>query len=114
MSENNQVIKQLQTGSLKAIIFDFDGTLLDIKEIIEKSIKETLGKENMNIDLEITLQEIGALLETIQGYPLPKVLLESYEIFKNITALKDLSYFNKLKIAIKIFSKYLEYSKEAS
>ncbi|KKN56223.1 hypothetical protein LCGC14_0574300 [marine sediment metagenome] len=114
MSENNQVIKQLQSGSLRVIIFDFDGTLLDIKEIIEKSINETLGKENMNIDLEITLQEIGALLETIQGYPLPKVLLESYEIFNHITALKDLSYFKKLKIAIKIFSKYLEYSKEAS
>ena len=56
MSENNQVIKQLQSGSLRVIIFDFDGTLLDIKEIIEKSINETLGKENMNIDLEITLQ----------------------------------------------------------
>ena len=64
--------------------------------------------------MDTTIQEIGALLETIQGYPLPKILLESYEIFKYITALKHLSYFKQLGIAVKIFSKYLEYSKEAT
>ncbi len=114
MSRENQLKKLLQNGSLRGIIFDFDGTILDIREILEKAIDEVLLEKNMNIDMETTIQEIGALLETIQGYPLPKVLLESYEIFKHITALKDLTYFKKLRIAIKIFGKYLEYAKDAS
>ncbi|MFX1500096.1 MAG: HAD family hydrolase [Promethearchaeota archaeon] len=114
MSRENQLIKMLQDGSLRGIIFDFDGTILDIREILENAIKEVLFENKINIDMETTLQEIGALLETIQGYPLPKVLLESYEIFKHITALKDLTYFKKLNIAIKIFGKYLEYAKDAS
>lgn len=116
MSKENQLIKRLQNASLRAIIFDFDGTLLDIRQTLEKSIEEVLEKEveKADFDMDNTIQEIGALLETIQGHPLPKVLLESYEIFKYITALKNLTYFKKLRIAVKIFSKYLEYSKEAA
>ncbi|MFW9999133.1 MAG: HAD family hydrolase [Candidatus Hermodarchaeota archaeon] len=115
MSRDKQLIELIQKGSLRGIIFDFDGTLLDIRQILEKSIEEVLEKEvnEAEFDMDNTIQEIGALLETIQGYPLPKVLLESYEIFKYITALKNLTYFKKLRIAVKIFSKYLEYSKEA-
>jgi len=113
MSREQQLIKRLQSGSLRAVIFDFDGTLLDIREILERSIKEILVEKNINIDMDTTIQEIGALLETIQGYPLPKVLLESYEIFKHITSLQDLSYFKQLRIAVEIFSIYLEYSKDA-
>ena len=114
MSRDNQLKKLLQNGSLRGIIFDFDGTILDIREILEKSIEEVLTEKNINVDMETTIQEIGALLETIQGYPLPKVLLESYDIFKHITALKHLTYFKKLRIAVKIFGKYLEYAKDAS
>lgn len=114
MNREDQLKTLLKDGSLRGIIFDFDGTILDIKEILEKAIKEVLLENKMNLDMETTLQEIGALLETIQGYPLPKVLLESYEIFEHITTLKELTYFKKLNIAIKIFGKYLEYAKEAS
>lgn len=113
MPENNKLTSLLRNGSLKAIIFDFDGTLLDIKQILERSIEEVLTEKKVNVDMDITIQEIGALLETIQGYPLPKVLLESYEIFKHITSLNDLSYFKQLRIAVEIFAKYLEYSKDA-
>ncbi|MFX0082427.1 MAG: HAD family hydrolase [Candidatus Hodarchaeota archaeon] len=113
MNREQELKKKLQSGFLKAIIFDFDGTLLDIREILEKSIEEILGEKKIDVDMETTIQEIGALLETIQGYPLPKVLLESYEIFKHITSLQDLSYFKQLRIAVEIFSKYLEYSKNA-
>ncbi|MHA2390872.1 MAG: HAD family hydrolase, partial [Promethearchaeota archaeon] len=113
MNASNELITRLESGSLRAIIFDFDGTLLDIREILEKSIEEILVEQNIEVDMETTIQEIGALLETIQGYPLPKVLLESYEIFKHITSLNNLSYFKQLRLAVKIFGKYLEYSKDA-
>lgn len=113
MNDGKELIELLQKGSLRGIIFDFDGTILDVREPLERSIKEVLEEKGITTDMDTTVQEIGALLETIQGYPLPKVLLESYEIFKYITVLKNLSYFKKLRIAVKIFSKYLEYSKEA-
>ncbi|MFW9823321.1 MAG: HAD family hydrolase [Candidatus Thorarchaeota archaeon] len=113
MNRADELKNRLESGSLKGIIFDFDGTLLDIKEILEKSIEEVLADQKINVDMEVTIQEIGALLETIQGFPLPQVLLESYEIFKHITSLRTLSYFKQLRIAVKIFSKYLEYSKDA-
>jgi HAD superfamily hydrolase (TIGR01549 family) len=113
MNRANELIDRLASRSLKGIIFDFDGTLLDIKEILEKSIEEVIADQNITVDMEITIQEIGALLEAIQGFPLPKILLESYEIFKHISSLESLSYFKQLRIAVKIFSKYLEYSKNA-
>ncbi|MBY8984795.1 MAG: HAD family hydrolase [Candidatus Lokiarchaeota archaeon] len=113
MNRASELSNRLESRSLRGIIFDFDGTLLDIREILEKSIEEVLEDQNINVDMEITIQEIGALLETIQGFPLPKILLESYEIFKHITSLSNLSYFKQLRIAVKIFSKYLNYSKDA-
>ena len=113
MNREQQLVERLRSGSLRAIIFDFDGTLLDIREILEKSIEEILVEKNIKVDMETTIQEIGALLETIQGYPLPRVLLESYDIFKHITSLQNLSYFKQLRIAVEIFAKYLEYSKDA-
>ncbi len=113
MNRTNELSNRLESRSLKGIIFDFDGTLLDIREILEKSIEEVLVDQNITVDMEITIQEIGALLETIQGFPLPKILLESYEIFKHISSLNSLSYFKQLRIAVKIFSKYFDYSKDA-
>ena len=113
MKRTNELINLLQTGSFRGVIFDFDGTILDVRDPLEKSIQEVLTEYKVNAEMSTTFQEIGALLETIQGFPLPKVLLESYEIFKHVTALQNESYFKKLRIAVKIFGKYLEYSKDA-
>ena len=109
----NQLIKRLRNGSIRGIIFDFDGTILDIREPLHKSVDEVFEEKNISADTETTLQEIGALMETIQGYPLPKILLESFEMFKYITSLESISYLKKLQIATKIFTKYLTYAKEA-
>lgn len=113
MPIDNQLLKRLQSGSIRGIIFDFDGTLLDIREPLKKSIEEVFQAKNINADIDTTIEEIGALMETIQGYPLPKILLESYDMFKYITSLQSLTFFKKLEIAVKIFTKYLTYAKEA-
>ena len=114
MKRTKELINLLRSGSFRGIIFDFDGTILDVREPLEKSIEEVFTEYKVSKDIDNTFQEIGALLETIQGFPLPKVLLESYEIFKHITALQDITYFKKLRIAVKIFTNYLEYSKDAT
>ena len=113
MLADNQLLKRLQAGSLRGIIFDFDGTLLDIREPLKKSIEEVYQAKKIDADINSTIEEIGALMETIQGYPLPKILLESYDMFKYITSLQSFTFFKKLEIAIKIFTKYLTYAKEA-
>jgi len=113
MPTDNQLLKRLQSGSIRGIIFDFDGTLLDIREPLKKAIEEVYQAKNINADIDNTIEEIGALMETIQGYPLPKILLESYDMFKYITSLQSLTFFKKLEIAVKIFTKYLTYAKEA-
>lgn len=113
MTSDNQLINRLRSRSLKGIIFDFDGTLLDIKEAMEKSIEEIFTDNRIEADMDLTIQEIGALLETLQGYPLPKIILQSYDMFKYITAFKDITFLKKVMISTKIFSKFLERSKEA-
>jgi HAD superfamily hydrolase (TIGR01549 family) len=113
MVSDKQLIKRLQNGDIKGIIFDFDGTLLDISEPLRNSIDEIYSDNKINAEIDSTIQEIGALMETIQGYPLPKIILQSHEMFKHITSLQSLSFMKKLEIATKIFSRYLTYAKEA-
>ena len=113
MTNDNQLINRLRSRSLRGIIFDFDGTLLDIKEAIEKSIEEIFTENRIETNMNLTIQEIGTLLETLQGYPLPKIILQSYEMFNYITAFKDITFLKKVMISTKIFSKFLERSKEA-
>ena len=111
--ENNQLIKNLQNGTIRGIIFDFDGTILDIREPLHNSVEEVFQEKKIIADTNTTIQEIGALMETIQSLPLPKILLESYEMFRYISSLQSITYLKKLQIATKIFTKYLTYTKEA-
>jgi len=113
MISDNQLVKRLQSGTIRGIIFDFDGTILDIREPLKNSIEEVFEEKQINTDIETTMQEIGALMEIIQGTPLPKILLESFELFKYITSLQSLTFFKKLRVAVKIFTRYLTLAKEA-
>jgi len=111
--KNDQLIEKLRKRDLKAVVFDFDGTILDIKKPLEKSIEEVFTEKGITTDMESSVLEIGAVLESIQGYPIPKILLQSYDIFQQITALEKLPFLKKFRIALKIFAKYQTYSKEA-
>jgi HAD superfamily hydrolase (TIGR01549 family) len=113
MGSDKQLIKRLQNGNIRGIIFDFDGTLLDISEALRNSIEEIYNDSKIDADIDSTIQEIGALMETIQGYPLPKIILQSYDMFEHITSLQSLTFMKKLEIATKIFSRYLTYAKNA-
>ena len=113
MISDNQLVKRLQNGTIRGIIFDFDGTILDIREPLQKSIEEIFEEKQIKADIETTMQEIGALMEIIQGTPLPRILLESFELFKYITSLQSITFLKKLRIAIKIFTRYLTLAKEA-
>ncbi|MHA1192727.1 MAG: HAD family hydrolase [Promethearchaeota archaeon] len=111
--QSEKFIRDLQDGSIRGLIFDFDGTLLDIAEPLKNSIQEVFEKYKVVSDMETTIQEIGALMETIQGYPLPKIILQSYDMFKYISSLNSLTFMKQIEIAAKIFSRYLTLAKEA-
>ena len=113
MEKSIQLLDQLRSQSIKAIIFDFDGTLLDMKDAMKKAIQETFDANKIDADMDLTIQEIGALVETLQGYPLPKIILHSYDLVKKITAFEKLTFIKKILISTQIFSKYLEYAKES-
>ncbi|MHA1293165.1 MAG: HAD family hydrolase [Promethearchaeota archaeon] len=106
--------EKLQSGSLLGVIFDFDGTLLNIVEPLKKAIYEVFTDYDINTDINKAINEVGTLLESVQGYPIPKILLESHTLFKHITFFRHLSFFKKLRIITKIFVKYLDYSRTAS
>ena len=113
MNSDNELVKRLQDGTIRGLIFDFDGTLLDIRESLRNSIVEVFNEKQITYDIETTMQEIGALMEIIQGTPLPKIILEAFELFKYITSLHSITFLKKLRIATKIFTTYLTYAKEA-
>ncbi|MHA1233888.1 MAG: HAD hydrolase-like protein, partial [Promethearchaeota archaeon] len=92
MKSDNELAKRLQSGTIRGIIFDFDGTLLDIREPLKTSIEEVFNEKQITYDIETTMQEIGALMEIIQGSPLPKIILEAFELFKYITSLQSLTF----------------------
>ncbi|MBN1215982.1 MAG: HAD family hydrolase [Candidatus Lokiarchaeota archaeon] len=113
MENENQLVNWIKSNSIKIIIFDFDGTLLDIQEILRKSIIEIFEELNIKTDIDLALKEIGSILESIQGYPIPKIILQSHKIFKFMKSLEHLDYIRKLEIASRIYAKYLEYERKA-
>lgn len=113
MNSDEKIIERIQSGKYKAVIFDFDGTILDIKKVLTKSIMEAFHDSRIYADLDQATIEIGAILESVQGIPISKILLDSHELTKYITALKDQSFMKKLKIITKIFSNYQTESENA-
>jgi len=113
MNTDNELVKRLQEGTIRGIIFDFDGTILDIREPLRNSIEEVFNEKQIKYDIETTMQEIGALMEIVQGTPLPKIVLEAFELFKYITSLQSITFLKKLRMATKIFTTYLTSAKEA-
>ena len=51
MPENNKLTSLLRNGSLKAIIFDFDGTIADTYKITLEYFQHNFTKEGIDIDL---------------------------------------------------------------
>ena len=113
MDNKNKLLNWIKSNTLRVIIFDFDGTLLDIKEILRNSILEIFDELKIEANIELALKEIGSILESIQGYPIPKIILQSHKIFKFIKSLEHLDFMRKLEIATRIYAKYLEYEKKA-
>jgi len=103
----------LDLEKVKLIILDLDGTLYDISEAIRKAVDDSIEKYDMSINPNEVMEEIAHLIEKIQNYPVPKILLNSYELLQ-VQFLEGISFFRKLRIAIYLFNQFNKYKEAES
>lgn len=84
--------------SIKAVIFDMDGTLLDTERLISECMIETAEEEGWALEWDTVIDCIGTTsVETEQivmdamgvSFPFAEIKNKSIERFKNITDLKE-------------------------
>ncbi|MBN1800111.1 MAG: HAD family hydrolase [Candidatus Lokiarchaeota archaeon] len=100
-------------STIKGIIFDLDGVIYDVGPSIRKAVQDGVEKYKMKVDLDNALQEVAHLLEDVQNYPLPQIILNSYTLLKDASFFKGLSYFKKMRIVVFLFNQFNEYRKSA-
>ncbi|MBY8991499.1 MAG: HAD-IA family hydrolase [Candidatus Lokiarchaeota archaeon] len=101
-------MEKINLEKYKGIIFDMDGVIYNISEAIEKAVDDSVEKYKMNVKTEEILEELAHLIEEIQNFPVPKILLNSYDLLE-VKFLEGLSYFKKLRIAIFLFNQFNKY-----
>ena len=106
-------MEKINLGNFKGIIFDMDGVIYDISEAIKKAVDDSVEKYGMNVNPDEVMEEIAHLIEEIQNYPVPKILLNSYDLLK-VKFLEGISFFKKLRIAIFMFNQFNKYKEAES
>ncbi len=106
-------MEKLNLENYKGIIFDMDGVIYDISEAIKKAVDDSVEKYDMNVNTDEVMEEIAHLIEEIQNYPVPKILLNSYDLLK-VEFLEGISFFKKLRIAIFMFNQFNKYKEAES
>ncbi|MFW9865775.1 MAG: HAD family hydrolase [Candidatus Thorarchaeota archaeon] len=97
----------------KGIVWDLDGTIYDISEAIRKAVDDSVEKYEMKVNTDDVMEEIAHLIEEIQNYPVPKIVLNSYDLLK-VEFLTGISFFKKLRIAIFLFNQFNKYKEDES
>jgi len=101
-------MEKINLEKYKGIIFDMDGVIYDISEAIKKAVDDSVEKYDMKVNPDEVMEEIAHLIEEIQNYPVPKILLNSYDLLK-VKFLEGISFFKKLRIAIFMFNQFNKY-----
>ncbi|TFG09612.1 MAG: HAD family hydrolase [Promethearchaeota archaeon] len=102
----------LDIERIKGVIFDLDGVIFDIIDSIRQAVHDAVDKYKITVDIEDVLQEIAHLIEDLQNYPVPKIILNSYELLK-VKFLNGLTFFKKLRIGIYLFNQFNKYKEDA-
>jgi len=105
-------MEKINLENYKGIIFDLDGVIYDITDAIKKAVEDGVEKYKLDVEIDNVLQEIAHLIEEIQHYPVPKIILNSYDLLR-VEFLGDMSYIKKLRIAIFLFNQFNEYREDS-
>lgn len=104
----------VEKEGVKGIIFDMDGVIYNIIEAIRNAVDDAIDKyELKKVNRDLVLQEIADLIEEMQNYPVPQIILNSYNLLKKTTFLEGLRYFKKMRIAVFIFNQFNKYREDA-
>ncbi len=106
-------METINLSKLKGIIFDMDGVIYDIYDSIQQSVEDAINKYKLkNENADEGLQEVAHLIEDIQNYPIPQVILNSYDLLQ-IELLEGHRLIKKLRIAVYVFNQFNKYKEEA-
>ena len=105
-------MEKIDLENVKGIIFDLDGVIYDITEAIENAVDDCIEKYELAVNRTEVMQDIAHLIEEIQNYPVPKMILKSYELLQ-VKFLEGLKYFKKMRIAIFLFNQFNKYRENA-
>ncbi len=97
----------------KGLIWDLDGTIFNISDALKKAVDDGIDKYQLTIKRDEVMEEIAHLIEEIQNYPIPKILLNSYNLLK-VNFLEGISFFKKLRIAVFLFNQFNKYKDAGS
>jgi HAD superfamily hydrolase (TIGR01549 family) len=101
-------MEKINLDKYKGLIWDLDGTIFNISDALNKAVEDGIEKYQLSINREEVMEEIAHLIEDIQNYPVPKILLNSYDLLK-VKFLEGISFFKKLRIAIFLFNQFNKY-----
>jgi pyrophosphatase PpaX len=100
----------------KGIIFDLDGVIFDIVGAVKQSVEDGVDKYKLRDKLKITLDEafseVAHLIEDLQNYPIPKIILNAYDLLQ-IKLLEGTRLIKKLRILIYVYNQFNKYKEEA-
>jgi HAD superfamily hydrolase (TIGR01549 family) len=94
--------------TVKFIIFDFDGVLFNGLDAIKAGVKNAIENYNLQVDFDKAVQEIAALIQKLMSIPIPKMILSSYSLLKDLSFLEGMSFFKKLQVGLSIYQQYLK------
>ncbi|MHA1267285.1 MAG: HAD family hydrolase [Candidatus Helarchaeota archaeon] len=97
---------------IKAIIFDFDGTLYNNIIAMKAATEDALKRYEVEYDAEKALVETTRLIEKIRSSALSKILLKAWELLKDVEYLEGRKFLEKAEIVFYAYTLYKDYSKE--
>ncbi|MFX1417530.1 MAG: HAD family hydrolase [Promethearchaeota archaeon] len=106
-------MEKINLENYKGIIWDLDGTIYDITAAIKKAVDDVIEKYSLTVNRNEIMEEVAHLIEEIQNFPVPKILLNSYELLK-VNFLDGLTFFKKIRIAIFLFNQFNKYKEAES
>lgn len=104
------VNNQVNIGNIKAIVFDWDGTLFNNVPALRAATQNVLERINTENADKVSIDEFLELMTEINENNLPSILLNHYKILNNLPIFKDLVYLQKLQVLFMIYTKYKQYS----
>ncbi|MHA1649577.1 MAG: HAD family hydrolase [Candidatus Helarchaeota archaeon] len=99
---------------IKAIILDFDGILYNNITAMKAATEDALKRYEVSYDAEKALTETTRLIEKIRSSALSKIILNAWELLKEVEYLEGRKFLEKAEIVFYAYTLYKDYTKECT